>query len=149
MIQKSELRKILIEKRKAIPQHRREEAARLAFEALKESGCILSFSPRGSEIDLKPLNEYLQARGRLFIVPYEVGDTLQGVPLSEIDCILVPGLGFDRNHFRIGFGKGFYDRFLPTVQGIRTIGIGFKEQLHQELLPIDPWDVPTQELLLF
>jgi 5-formyltetrahydrofolate cyclo-ligase len=31
---------------------------------------------------------------------------------------------------------------------IWTVGVGFKEQLCEELLPIDPWDVPVKELML-
>lgn len=148
MILKSELRKQLLEKRKSIPQKRREEASHLAFEGLKEAGRILSFSSFGSEIDLKILNDHLKAQGRLYLVPYEA-DALLHVPFSEIDCILVPGLAFDRKHFRIGYGKGFYDRFLAKVPDIPTIGVGFKEQFYEGLLPIDTWDIPVKEIRLF
>lgn len=147
MIQKSELRKVLLQNRKAISSERREEAARLAFERLKNKGAILSFSPFGSEIDLTLLNTYLKSQGLLYLVPYEI-DALFTVPFSKIDCILVPGLAFDRNHTRIGYGKGFYDQFLVKAEGILTIGVGFKEQLYQSLLPKDPWDIPVKELML-
>lgn len=147
MIQKIELRKILIEKRKKISKKRREEAAKLAYEKLKDKGRILSFSPFGSEIDLGPLNDHLKTNGHLFLVPYDIG-ALFHVPFSQIDCILVPGLGFDKKHFRLGYGKGYYDRFLAAAGDILTIGVGFKEQLYEELLPIDPWDIPVKELLL-
>ncbi|MBX7067000.1 MAG: 5-formyltetrahydrofolate cyclo-ligase [Parachlamydiales bacterium] len=148
MIQKSELRKLLLEKRKAIPQKRRIEAAKLALESFKEAGRILSFSPFGSEIDLTLLNEHLKAQNRLYLVPYEF-EALIHVPFSEIDCILVPGLAFDRKHFRLGYGKGFYDRFLATVPDIMTIGVGFKEQFYEGILPIDTWDIPVKEIRLF
>lgn len=148
MIQKNELRKQLIEKRKAIPQNRREEASRLVFEAFKEAGRILSFASFGSEIDISPLNEHLKGKDRLFLVPYEIEDLLR-VPFSQIDCVLVPGLAFDRKHFRIGYGKGYYDRFLATVPDIPTIGVGFKEQFYEGLLPIDTWDIPVKEIRLF
>ena len=67
--------------------------------------------------------------------------------LSTIKAILVPGLAFDAQHYRLGYGKGHYDRFLSGVS-MRTIGVGFKEQLSPELLPRDSWDVPVQELFL-
>lgn len=126
---------------------RREEAAKLALEKLKDKGATLSFSPFGSEIDLTLLNTYLRAKGLLYLVPYEI-DALFTVPFSKIDCILVPGLAFDRNHTRIGYGKGFYDQFLVKAKGIPTIGVGFKEQFYEDLLPKDPWDIPVQELAL-
>lgn len=144
---KSELRGSLLSKRKAIPEKRRVEAARKAFEALKNRGTILSFSPMGSEIDLTSLNEYLKNQGRLYLVPYKI-EILKNVPLQEIDLILVPALGFDKRNYRIGYGKGYYDRFLEGID-IPTIGVGFKEQLHESLLPIEPWDVPVKEVLLF
>lgn len=118
------------------------------MESLKGRGRILSFTSIGSEIDLKPLNDYLKGRGLLFLVPYKI-DSIIDAPLTEIDCILVPALGFDREMFRLGYGKGYYDRFLAGVGEIPTIGVGFKEQLCEELLPRDPWDVPVKELLLF
>lgn len=135
-------------RRKAISKERREEAALLAMETLRGRGRILSFSPIGSEIDLKPLNDSLKAKGLLFLVPYQI-DSLIEAPLDHIDCILVPGLGFDSEMYRIGYGKGYYDQFLAGVRDIPTIGVGFKEQLCEELLPRDPWDIPVKELLLF
>ncbi len=148
MIQKNELRKILLEKRKAIAKERREEASQKAFAAFKDKGRILSFSPIGSEIDLGPLNAHLRIKNKLFLVPYEV-ETLFQVSFSEIDCILVPGLGFDRNYYRIGYGKGYYDRFLATAKDVWTIGVGFKEQFYEGSLAMDPWDIPLKELCLF
>ena len=140
MTQKTKWRQILIERRKAISKERREEASILALEKLKGRGRILSFTPIGSEIDLTPLNAYLKGRGLLFLVPYKI-ESLIEAPLKGVDCILVPALGFDREKFRLGYGKGYYDRFLAGVGAIPTIGVGFKEQLCDELLPRDPWDV--------
>ncbi len=147
MTQKTKWRQILIERRKGLSKERREEASILALDKLKGRGRILSFTPIGSEIDLKPLNNYLKEKGLLFLVPYKV-DALIEAPLNEVDCILVPALGFDREKFRLGYGKGYYDRFLAGVGDIPTIGVGFKEQLCDELLPHDPWDIPVTELLL-
>ena len=145
--QKSELRDALLSKRKAIPEERRVEATRNAFEAFKDRGAVLSFSPMGSEIDLTPLNEYLKSQGRLHLVPYKI-EALKDVPLEQIDLILVPALGFDKRKYRIGYGKGYYDRFLENVE-IPTIGVGFNEQLYESFLPVEPWDVPVNEVLLF
>ncbi|MGB7978740.1 MAG: 5-formyltetrahydrofolate cyclo-ligase [Chlamydiales bacterium] len=147
MIQKSEWRQRLLQLRKKIPKERREEAARHCLERLKSRGRILSFSPISSEIDLGALNQVLKAEGRLWLVPYKIGPLIQ-FPLHEIDCILVPGLGFDKDKYRIGYGKGYYDQFLAGAAHIWTIGVGFKEQLCEEPLPRDPWDIPVKELLL-
>jgi 5-formyltetrahydrofolate cyclo-ligase len=147
LISKTDWRQILQTRRKAIPAARRLEASLALKEKLHSKGIVLSFSPIGSEIDLTPLNQALAAENRLYLVPYRI-ETLIEVPLSKIDCILVPGLGFDRNHYRIGYGKGYYDRFLAGAGAIPTIGVGFREQLCEEPLPRDPWDIPVKELIL-
>lgn len=146
MIPKTEWRTLLLNRRKAISQNRREEAAHLLVQNLRHKGKILSFTSIGSEIDTGPLNACLQANNTLFLVPYKI-DALPQISLESIDCILVPALGFDRTLHRLGYGQGYYDRLLARVSHALTIGIGFKEQFC-EALPHDPWDVPVQELLL-
>ncbi len=147
MTLKAKWRERLIAQRKAISPERRREASLRLKEQFQISGQILSFSSIGSEIDLTPLNQLLAAEGRLHLMPYQL-DSLFKTPLSQIDCILVPGLGFDRENYRIGYGQGYYDRFLAQAGDILTIGIGFKEQMCEELLPRDSWDVPVHQLIL-
>lgn len=52
-------------------------------------------------------------------------------------CI-VPGLAFDKLGYRIGYGKGYYDRFLSKFSGY-SIGLCFEECMH-DTLPIGPYD---------
>ncbi len=58
--------------------------------------------------------------------------------LTASDIIIVPLVAFDRSKHRLGYGKGFYDRFLHTEKAI-TIGIGFSIQ-EVEHIPIEPHD---------
>lgn len=51
---------------------------------------------------------------------------------SAMDLILVPGLVFDKKGYRIGFGGGYYDRFLTDYNG-NTISLAFEEQVKEEL----------------
>lgn len=60
-------------------------------------------------------------------------------PLGEIDCILVPGVAFDRQGHRVGFGKGYYDRALQNYHGVK-IGLAYDFQLVPEL-PRDSGDI--------
>ena len=55
-------------------------------------------------------------------------------------CI-VPALCFDENGYRIGFGKGFYDRFLSENK-IKTIGLCYKDFIYKDI-PRDEFDIPV------
>jgi 5-formyltetrahydrofolate cyclo-ligase len=59
------------------------------------------------------------------------------------DCVLVPGAGFDRFGFRLGFGGGYYDRLLPGLSSeTLTIGLAYDFQI-VEHLPREPHDQPV------
>lgn len=68
-------------------------------------------------------------------------------PLSkeEIDLIIVPGLGFDKRGFRMGYGKGYYDRYLRDFKG-RSIGLCFEECLMDEIVH-DEYDVSVHKVI--
>lgn len=57
---------------------------------------------------------------------------------ATIDCLVLPGVGFDRTGARLGRGKGFYDRLLPAVLGTR-IGLAYAVQV-VERIPVEPHD---------
>lgn len=63
---------------------------------------------------------------------------MEAVPDSHSVC-LVPGLSFDRSGARIGYGGGFYDRFLPNFPGL-SIGLCYTPLLSQSPLPVEPHD---------
>lgn len=62
-----------------------------------------------------------------------------------IDIILVPGLAFDRNGGRIGFGKGYYDRLLTSSNAIK-IGLCYDFQLSDKI-PTENHDVPMDYII--
>lgn len=65
---------------------------------------------------------------------------------KELDLLIVPGLIFNQAGYRIGFGGGYYDRYLANYQG-QTVSLVFKEQL-MEAWSIEPFDQPIQQLFL-
>jgi 5-formyltetrahydrofolate cyclo-ligase len=68
------------------------------------------------------------------------------MPVEFIDLVLVPGLGFTNNGFRIGRGMGFYDRFLAQSEFVGlSCGLSFTEQLVEQL-PLLDHDVPLSML---
>lgn len=67
------------------------------------------------------------------------------VDFESIDLIVVPGVAFDRSCHRLGRGKGYYDRLLPKLTGIK-IGICFPFQL-LDTVPVEPFDVKMDAVL--
>ena len=61
------------------------------------------------------------------------------VYLGDIDLIIVPGLSFDKYFNRLGFGRGYYDKFLNN-KNIYKVGICFDKQI-VDSLPNDEWDI--------
>jgi 5-formyltetrahydrofolate cyclo-ligase len=72
---------------------------------------------------------------------------------EEIDLVIVPGVAFDINKNRLGYGAGFYDRFLKSVKpDCAKVGIAFEFQIF-EAVPVEEHDIPldfviTEERIL-
>lgn len=67
------------------------------------------------------------------------------VPDDEISAVLVPGLAFDRLGGRLGFGAGFYDRFLSRLHP-EVLRIGVSDGFIVDRLPVDEHDVSMTHL---
>lgn len=66
---------------------------------------------------------------------------------KEIDLILIPGVVFDYNGNRIGFGKGCYDSFLPNLRPDAVkVGLSYEFQL-SESIPSEITDIPMDFIL--
>ena len=66
-------------------------------------------------------------------------------PAEHLQLIVVPGIAFDRNGYRLGYGKGFYDRFLARCPHAVAIGLAYRVQLVEDTFPQE-WDVPVQHI---
>jgi 5-formyltetrahydrofolate cyclo-ligase len=81
---------------------------------------------------------------QLQTISYGIREPIAGspVPLSDIDLVVVPGLGFTENGHRIGRGMGFYDRFLAQNDFLGvSCGLAFEEQI-VPAIPMLDHDVP-------
>lgn len=62
--------------------------------------------------------------------------------INEIDLVLIPLLAFDKNGYRVGYGKGYYDKFLSAVRpGVIKIGLSFFDAI-DGIEDIDSYDIP-------
>lgn len=67
--------------------------------------------------------------------------------ISDIDLVIVPGLVFDKNLNRLGYGGGFYDRLLPLIPaGVKKIAPCFDIQV-VESIPVSEHDIKVDLLI--
>jgi 5-formyltetrahydrofolate cyclo-ligase len=119
---------------------------------LKALPDILWFVPRvvGQRMVLHPYDPARLVRHRFGML--EPAADLPTVEPATLDVVLVPGVAFDRQGGRVGFGGGFYDGFLPTTNALR-VGITYDDCL-VDAVPCDEHDqkmdwiaTPTQLFL--
>jgi 5-formyltetrahydrofolate cyclo-ligase len=75
--------------------------------------------------------------------PMNIEEPVAGeqLPPERLDLLLVPGVGFDLRGYRLGYGKGFFDRFLGRFTGW-SVGLAFEVQIVPELV-LTPSDRPV------
>ena len=66
-------------------------------------------------------------------------------PIAQLQLIVVPGIAFDCKGYRLGYGKGFYDRFLANCPHAIPIGLAYRIQVVENTFP-ETWDVPVQHI---
>lgn len=66
-------------------------------------------------------------------------ETVSPVDVSEIDVAIIPAIAFDKRGMRLGFGKGYYDKFLAEFKGVK-IGVGYEFQV-LDALPVSAHDI--------
>lgn len=66
---------------------------------------------------------------------------------TEIDVVLVPGVAFDHHGYRVGYGGGFYDRFLTKIRkDTKKIAIGYSLQILDQV-PRESFDIPVEMII--
>lgn len=75
----------------------------------------------------------------------EPNDACPIFPTEHLQLIVVPGIAFDRKGYRLGYGKGFYDRFLTKCPHAIPIGLAYQIQVVEDTFP-QAWDVPVQHI---
>ena len=128
-------------------------------EAYRAAATVMAFVSMPGEPQTGPLLERIVTDGKRLVLPRIVGDRLEAALRGErlvpgslripaptgdaveprtIDLVVVPGVAFTERGERLGHGKAYYDRFLPTTSAV-TIGVCFAEQIVGSL-PLEPHD---------
>jgi len=113
------------------------------FEKWSESKCLILPVVKEDELELR----YYEGEENLKTALFGIKEP-QGEPFTEwntIDLVLVPGIAFDSCQNRLGRGKGYYDRVLPKISGVK-IGICFPCQMVDNV-PCREWDVRVDKVV--
>lgn len=65
---------------------------------------------------------------------------------DEIDLVFVPGIAFDYDGFRVGYGKGYFDRWLEGIDPEKTIGLAYDFQITDKM-PTGKYDLPVGTII--
>ena len=68
------------------------------------------------------------------------------IPPEKLDLIIVPGVGFTAAGDRLGYGGGYYDRYLPLCSQAQVLALAFPEQI-ENTLPTDKHDFTIPRVL--
>lgn len=173
---KKALRKRIREQKRAMTQLQIEEASRklteqfLATEAYRKAKTLYGYLPYNQEVRTVPVLEQALADGKRVAVPKVYGEEMRFIYLTDLSqvetgyagipepisdgpiaddptaLVLMPGLAFDKEGHRIGYGGGFYDKFLSAEPTHPTVALCYAFQM-VEYLPTEEFDVPVDCVL--
>lgn len=135
----------------------------------KESKLILTYVSLEDEVDTIKLIEYSLQRGKQVAVPKCEGSSINFYYINSIEelkegcfkvkepqnsnrvinfdnsiCI-IPGVSFDKQKNRIGYGKGYYDRFFQKYEGVK-IGLTYNECICDKL-DVNEYDKKVDQVI--
>ena len=80
-------------------------------------------------------------------IPEPKAGVLEEVEPSSVDLAVIPGVAFDLRRYRIGYGAGYYDRYLLKLRrDCFKIGVAFNLQI-LNTIPYDGYDIPMDMII--
>lgn len=173
---KAQLRAAMRKRKRAMTeseiQHKSAQLARMFFETeqYRKARSIYGYLSCNQEVRILPILERALRDGKRIAVPKCYGDEMKfiwledltavaldsrGIPQPVADgpeaddetaLVLLPGLAFDREGNRLGYGGGYYDRFLQREPGHPTVALCYDFQL-VDRLETDEHDIPADLVL--
>lgn len=171
-MEKSEIRAMIRAKKRAMSQAQIEKASRelgckfRQSELYRQAQTIYGYLPYNQEVRTTPMLEQAIKDGKRVAVPKVFGDEMKFIYLEDLTqvapgyakipepiadgpeahdpkaLVLMPGLAFDPRGHRIGYGGGFYDKFLADEPEHPTLALCYGFQM-VEHLQTEPFDIPV------
>jgi 5-formyltetrahydrofolate cyclo-ligase len=143
-----------------------------AVAPFRDARVVALYAPLGTEVDGLEIARRALGRGASVVFPRAVpgerrlvfarcapGELVRGplgagepppasleVPPGEIGCVVLPGVGFSLDGFRLGRGGGYYDATLKAMPGAARLGVAYDTQV-LEALPREPHDAALDFLV--
>lgn len=176
MMDKKTLRAKIREQKRAMSEAdicaRSEKLGQLFADSMlyQQAETIYGYLPYNQEVRTVPMLEQALKDGKKVAVPKVYGDEMKfiyltdltqvekgyaGIPEPVVDgpvaedktaLVLMPGLAFDKEGHRMGYGGGFYDKFLAAEPEHPTLALCYAFQMVQEL-PTEEFDIPVDCVL--
>jgi 5-formyltetrahydrofolate cyclo-ligase len=110
---------------------------------------VCTYDPvaRLREVDIKPLVDTLEYKCPNIKIKFLERTSRQPLPRTRFDIIIVPMLAFDKHNHRLGWGSGFYDRFLAKQPQAMKIGVCYRNSLVKHGIPAEPHDIPLDMII--
>ena len=109
--------------------------------------CAYSPIDKLKEVGIRPLIETIAYKYPDIKITVLAPSKAQKVPRIKFDLIIVPMLAFDKDNYRLGFGGGFYDRFLARQPQALKIGVCFHNGFVKKGLSHEAHDVPLDKII--
>lgn len=173
---KKALRREIREKKRGMTEQQIVDASRLlgelfsATEQYRTAKTVYGYLPYNQEVRTVPILERALADGKRVAVPKVYGDEMRFIYMTDLTrvensdmgipepiedtpvaddptaLVLMPGLAFDAQGHRIGYGGGFYDKFLALEPDHPTVALCYDFQLLPRL-ETDDFDIPVDLVL--
>jgi 5-formyltetrahydrofolate cyclo-ligase len=113
-----------------IKKNREVDTWRIIARLKKEFPQVMISIPKINNQSAELEHYYFEDEDQLKVNTWEIPEPVKGIPtpIEKIDAVLVPLLAFDSEGHRLGYGRGFYDRFLAGCRpDCLKIGLSFFE----------------------
>ena len=120
---------------------------RMISQALRRGKKILVpfAKPKEKELLISEIHDLNELSPGAFGIPAPMHP--KEFPLNKIDLVIIPGIAFDKKGNRIGYGRGFYDRFLKKLKkNVPLVALAYDFQIVEQI-PTDRMDVKVHKII--